>query len=174
MRTISNLKTIAKYLAIFIAGFIVCWVFYPRTITKIEYRDKIIKGDAQTITKTEVVYVPKLIDDTGQREKTDLQIDLAKTDINVKVNGKNAVISKADDEQYLFEKNKIALQQTSKAEINITVPVEDRTKYWSLGVGYGNNGMAGIVGFPINKKAAVGGWIYADKRTGAGGIEIKF
>lgn len=167
-------KTIVKYLAIFIAGFIMCWVFFPRTVPKVEYKDKIIKGDAQTITKTEVVYVPKEINSFGQREKTDLQVDIAKTDINVKVNGKDAVISKADDEQYMFEKNKIALQQTSKAEINIKVPVQDRTRYWSLGVGYGNNGVAGMVGFPISKKAAIGGWVYADKRTGAGGIEIKF
>lgn len=170
----SRLKTIVKYLAIFAVGFAVCWVFCPRTVSKVEYKDKIIKGDAQTITKTEVVYVPKAVDSSGQREKTDLQIDIPKTELNVKINGNDAVIPKTDDEQYLFEKNKLQLQQTSKAEINIKVPVIDKTRYWSLGIGYGSNGVAGVVGFPINKKTAVGGWVYADKKTGAAGIKFRF
>lgn len=170
----NKLRIFAKYLVIFIAGFAMCWIFFPRTIVKTAYKDKIVTGDAQTITKTEVVYVPKAVDSSGQREKTDLQIDIPKTELNVKINGNDAVIPKTDDEQYLFEKNKLQLQQTSKAEINIKVPVIDKTRYWSLGIGYGSNGVAGVVGFPINKKTAVGGWVYADKKTGAGGIEIKF
>lgn len=172
MIIIDTIKTIAKYIAAFIAGFLVCYVAFPRTVAVTEY--KTVKGDAKTVTNTEIVYVPKQIDSTGQLEKTDLQVDIAKTDITVKVNGKDAVISKTDDEQYLFEKNKISLQQTSKADINIAIPVMDKTRYWSVGLGYGSNGVAGVVGFPVNKRSGLGGWVYADKKTGAGGIEIKF
>lgn len=169
----NKLRIFAKYLVIFIAGFAMCWIFFPRTIVKTAYKDKIVTGDAQTITKTEVVYVPKAVDSSGQREKTDLQIDIPKTELNVKINGKDAIISKADSEQYLFEKNKIALHQTSKAEINIKVPIIDNTKRWGLGVGYGSNGLAGTVDFPVNK-SSLGGWVYADKNTGAAGIKFRF
>ena len=175
MQTNSNaIKGIIVAILAFMLGFAVCYTFWPRTVTVVEYKDKVIQGAAKTITNTEIVYVPKVVDSSGQQEKTDLQVDIAKTDLNVKINGKDAVISKADDEQYLFEKNKIALQQSSKAEVNINVPVIDNTKYWGLGVGYGKNGVAGTVDFPINRKSAVGGWFYGDKVTAAAGVKFRF
>lgn len=169
-----NWRTVLKLLISFLMGFACCYVFWPRTVTVVEYKEKIIQGDTNTITKTELVYIPKIVDNSGQQEKTDLQLDIPKTELNIKINGKDAVIKKADDEQYLFEKNKIALQQSSKAEVNINVPVIDNTKYWGLGVGYGKNGLAGVLEFPINKTSGIGGWMYGDKHTAAGGVKIRF
>lgn len=72
----------------------------------IDYNDKEINGEGKATTKNEIVYVPKTVyvDTAGNQviEKTDLQINIHKTELNVKINGKNAVISKADKEQYLF------------------------------------------------------------------------
>lgn len=172
------LKTAGRYIVAFILGFICCYIFYPRTTTVTQYLDQSIQGKAQAVTKTEIVYIPKETirnsDGRLSKEKTDIELKLAKQELNVKINDKDAIINKADDEQYIFEKNKISLQQTSTAEINIKVPVVNNTKYWELGFGYGSNGIAGKIGFPINKESGVGGWIYSDKKTGAVGINIKF
>ena len=176
-----DIKSFFKYLLClavgFIFGFMTCYIFYPRIVT-VTKDDKKITGEAKTTTNTQISYVSKgtvtNADGTTSREKTDLDITIPKQELNVKINGKDAVISKTDDEQYLFEKNKVSLQQSSKAEISINVPVQDKTKYWAIGIGYGKNGVAGAVDFPISKKHAIGGWVYADKATATGGMKIHF
>lgn len=94
----------------------------------------------------------------------------------MKLNGKEIQFTKADDEQYVLEKNKVALNQTSKITIDATVSpsVVDNTKRWTIGAGYGTNGLAGSVRFPIGKNNAVGGWVYGDKSVKSAGLEVKF
>lgn len=168
---VSKIKMIFKCLLAGAAGFMLCYAFFPRTLIVTEYEQ--VQGDVKTFANTEVVYLPKEVYSSGEREKTDLQFDIAKTELNVKINGKNAVIGKTDEERYIFEKNKVALQQTSSATLNISVPVVDKTKYWGIGVGYGKNGIAGKIDFPINK-SNIGGWVYGDKDNVTVGLNFKF
>lgn len=172
-----KMKGALGYIAAFVFGFVICWMFWPRVVNVTEYQDRTIKGDVQTVTKMELVYVPKntnVVDGSITRENTDLDISIPKQSLNVIINGRETVIKKADDEQYVFEKNKVQLQQKSTAEINIAVPAVDRTKYWGLGVGYGKNGVAGVLDFPVNKRAGLAGWVYVDRVTGAGGVKVRF
>lgn len=146
-------------------------------------------GETKTETKTEIVYVPKetvkyiTIDDTTGKEieteyteKTDIEVATGKPSVNVKLNDKEVEIQKDNNENYVFEKNKLQLTQSSQVDFNIHVdPIEvDNTKHWGIGAGYGNNGLAAIVEFPINKKNNVDGWIMKDRDTTAAGVMIKF
>lgn len=151
----------------------------------------IITGNSETKTetKTEIVYVPKetikyiTIDsttgeeiETEYTEKTDIEVSTGKPSVNVKLNNKEVEIQKDDDEDYVFEKNKLQLTQSSQVDFNIKVdPIEvDNTKYWGIGAGYGSNGLSAIVEFPIDKKNNVDGWIMKDRDTTAAGVIIKF
>lgn len=125
-----------------------CPVADPEIKTEIKYKND---------TKTEVVYVPKYIYTDGSIEKTDIDVNVENQELAVKVNGKDFVIQKSDDEKYLFDKNKLQLTQTSRTDINITVPVIDKTKRWEIGIGASKDGAVGLVGFPVGRN--VGGWI---------------
>lgn len=125
----------------------------------------------QTETKTEIAYVPKVVYKDG-KEKTDIDMQIGKQTLNVKVNGKEMTVDKADNESFVFDKNKLTLDQTSQANINIEVPTIDKTKRWEIGVGLSNNGVAGMIGFPV--KENIGGWVAGDKDTAMGGVMIRF
>lgn len=156
-------------------------------VTTIE-KPTIVQGEIKTITDTQIAYVPKetvitkYVDASGKEvtgtalEKTDLDASAAKDDFNVRLNGKDVQFTKADNEKYLFEKNKIALNQTSKITFDATVSptVIDNTKRWSAGVGYGTNGWAGKIDFPIKKSDTIGGWVYGDNKVKTAGLEVKF
>lgn len=139
--------------------------------TKIQYKDKV---------KTEIAYVPKETiiyknadgTTTTKQENTDLDVNIGKQELNVKLNGKDFKINKSTDEDYLFDKNKVTLNQTSQADLNIKVPVVDNTRKWEIGIGASKNGAAGMIGFPV--RSNVGGWVAADKETVMGGVTIKF
>ena len=147
-------------------------------------------GETKTETKTEIVYVPKetikyyTIDkNTGETienmytEKTDIEANIGKPSVNVKLNDKDIEINKADDEKYVFEKNKLKLTQSSNVDFNIHVdPIEiDKTKHWGIGGGYNSkNGATVIAEFPINKKGNIDGWVTKDSETVAAGIIVKF
>lgn len=169
-------KILVIGLIFFVLGFAISYKFFPQEtiITK----EKTVKGDVRTETKTELVYIPKTvyIDSAGQKqtENTDLQMDIGKQELNVKINGKDAVIKKEDSEKYVFDKNKLQLNQSSKSEINITVPTVDKTKHWGVGIGYGYKGIAYNVDFPINKKNGLGGWVYGDDDKKAAGLKFRF
>lgn len=139
------------------------------TVTK----EKPVYVQGETVTKTEIAYVPKTVVN-GKKEKTDLQADIGKTDFVVRVNGKEKTFAKADDERFVFDKNKLTLDQTSKVMLDVNVPAWDKTKRWAVGVGYGNDGMAYTVDFPIGKSDTVGGWVYRDDDSTAVGVKIKF
>lgn len=132
-----------------------------------------ISGVMESKTKTEIAYVPKTVVN-GEKEKTDLQADIGKTDFVVRVNGEEQTFTKEDDERFVFDKNKLTLDQTSKVTLDVTVPTVDKTKRWAVGVGYGDDGMAYTVDFPIGKSDAVGGWVYRDNDSTAVGVKMKF
>jgi hypothetical protein len=145
--------------------------------TKTVYKDSdpIIKTEVQTETQTVVKYVPKIIDKTtGKTEQTDVEANVGKTDLHVKVNGHEQVINKSDSEKYVFDQNKLQLDQTSKATLDIKIPTIDNTRRWAVGIGYGNHGMAGKLDFPIGKTNKLGGWVAGDKKTVMAGIQVNF
>lgn len=132
-----------------------------------------ISSVVESKTKTDIAYVPKTVV-KGKKEKTDLQADIGKTDFTVKVNGQEQTFTKADDERFIFDKNKLTLDQTSKVTLDVNVPTRDDTKRWAVGVGYGEDGMAYTVDFPIGKSDTVGGWVYRDDDSTAVGVKMKF
>lgn len=133
-----------------------CPTIEPQVITK--YQDRV---------KTEIVYVPK-----EQGEKTDIDVKLNKPELYVKVNGKDFTVKKAEDEEYIFDKNKLSLTQTSRSDLHITVPTIDKTKRWGIGLGASKDGAVGILRFPV--KGNVGGWVAGNEDYAMGGLEIRF
>jgi len=132
-----------------------------------------IPGEATTETKTVIQYVPKVVDAiTKVPEKTDIEANIGKPELTVKVNGQTQVVQKEASEKYALEKNKLTLDQTSKATFEVKVPVIDNTRKWAVGVGYGNHGLAGKIDFPV--KRPIGGWVYGDRKTIAAGIQVNF
>lgn len=139
-----------------------------------------VETETKTETKTEIVYVPKetIIYKTpdGQTvealEDTDVDVNIGKPELNVKVNGKPFTIQKADDEQYIFDKNKLQLNQTTTAALSIDVPTIDQTRRWEVGVGISKNGPVGMIGFPI--RGHVGGWAAGRSGEFMGGVSVKF
>lgn len=139
-----------------------CPVAEPKVVTKIEYKDR---------TQTQIEYVPKIVYADGSKEKTDVDVQLDKQQLNVKVNDKEIAIQKQDDEKYIFDKNKLQLTQSSTAELSITVPVIDKTKRWEIGIGASKNGVVGMVGFPI--KENISGWVAGRKDDMMVGVMVK-
>lgn len=132
-----------------------------------------ISSIVESETKTEVAYVPKKVVG-GKREKADITADIGKQEIVIKVNGKEHTFTKADDERFMFDKNKLTLDQTSKVTLDVAVPTVDKTKRWAVGVGYGDDGMAYTLDFPIGKSDVIGGWVYRDNDSTAVGVKMKF
>ncbi len=132
-----------------------------------------ISSVVESKTKTEIAYVRKETKN-GKQEKSDIIADVGKQDIVIKVNGEEQTFAKADDERFVFDKNKLTLDQTSKVTLDVTVPTVDKTKRWAVGVGYGDDGIAYTVDFPVGKSDAVGGWVYKDNDSTAVGVKMKF
>ena len=173
-------------------GFYVGTQYYPRIDTKTVTVEKekpiYIEGKSTTDTKTQIAYVPKetIIEkyinaETGKEvtkeslEKTDLNANIGKTEFNVKLNGKDVQFTKSDDEKYVFDKNKVALNQTNTIifDATVTPQVVDNTKRWGIGVGYGKNGIAYKLDFPIGNNNW-GGWMYKDDDRKSGGLSLRF
>ena len=168
-----NMRMVSLCVASFGLGFLIGILAMTQDVVK-----EVEKPQSSTIssvaeTKTEIAYVPKKVVN-GKTEKTDLQADIGKTDFTIKVNGQEQTFEKSDEEKYVFDKNKLTLDQTSKVTLDVTVPTVDNTKRWAVGVGYGNDGMAYTVDFPIGKSDTVGGWLYKDNDSHAVGVKIKF
>lgn len=127
-----------------------------------------VTAKTETETKTVVRYVEK-----EAPKDADIDMTIPKQTLTVKVNGKEQTFKKTDNEKYVLDKNKIALEQSSKASVDIKVPVIDETRKWELGVGVDRHGQpAGMVGFPI--KGNVGGWVAGSKGTIMGGVKVHF
>ena len=125
-----------------------------------EYKDRV---------QTELKYAEKEAD-----EKADIDIAVGKPVLNVKVNDKEFIVSKADDERYIFDKNKLSLTQTSSTDLNITIPTVDKTRRYEIGIGVSKDGAVGLVGFPINSSNHLGGWVAGNEDNVMGGVSLKF
>lgn len=168
--------TIAAALA-FAGGFALhgvlhtCPVADTKVVTQVEYRDKV---------KTEIAYVPKETviyksadgSTKSEPEKTDIDVKLNKPVLNVKVNDKDFVVAKAENEQYLFDKNKLTLMQTSSTDLNIKIPVVDKMRRWGIGAGVSKDGAVGVISFPM--KGSVGGWVAGRADNVMGGVMVRF
>lgn len=130
----------------------------PEPVTKVEYRDRV---------ETVVRYVPK-----AAEEKADIDMQLGKQELIVKVNDKVMQIDKADNESYVFDKNKLTLQQESTATLNINVPVVDKTRRWGIGIGLHGTKPVGIVEAPL--KGNTGLWLAGNKDDVMAGVVFKF
>ena len=159
--------TIVCFLIGFLAGF--SWrAINHKCPTPKAVQNESVTAETKTETKTVVRYVEK----KSERD-SDVDISIPKQVLTVKVNGKEQKFQKSDSEKYVLEKNKIALEQSSKASVDIKVPVVDETRKWELGVGVDKHGQpAGMVGFPV--KGHVGGWVAGSKGTVMGGIKVHF
>lgn len=148
-----------------------CPVADTKVVTQVEYRDKV---------KTEIAYVPKETviyksadgSTKSEPEKTDVEVKLNKPVLNVKVNDKAFVVAKAENEQYLFDKNKLTLTQTSSTDLNIKIPVVDKTRRWGIGAGISKDGAVGVINFPL--KGNAGGWVAGRADNVMGGVMVRF
>lgn len=171
LQTSVKLRFFAYTIVCFVIGFLAG--FSWRTIshkcpTPKTVQNESVTAKTETETKTVVRYVPK----ESERD-SDVDVSIPKQELTVKVNGKEQTFKKSDSEKYVLDKNKIALEQQSKASIDIKVPVVDETRKWELGVGVDKHGQpAGMVGFPV--KGHVGGWVAGSKGTVMGGIKVHF
>lgn len=141
---------------------------------KTVYKNIVLPGDAQSQTETSIAYVPK-ISPAGENNKKDADIDasIGKQQLTVRVNGHEQKINKTDQEKYVFDQNKLKIDQASHATFDIKVPTIDQTRRWSAGLGYGTHGIAGKLDFPVYKNK-IGGWIAGDKKTVMAGISVNF
>lgn len=127
-----------------------------------------VAAETKVETKTVVKYVPK-----ESPHDADVDISVPKQELTVKVNGHEQTFKKEENERYVLDKNKVTVEQQSKATVEVKVPVIDNTRKWELGVGVDKNGRpAGMVGFPV--KGHVGGWVAGSKGTIMGGIKVHF
>ena len=108
----------------------------------------------------------------SEPEKTDVEVKLNKPVLNVKVNDKDFTVAKAENEQYLFDKNKLTLTQSSSTDLNIKIPVVDKTRRWGIGAGISKDGAVGIISFPL--KGSVGGWVAGRADNVMGGVMVRF
>ena len=173
----SKLMQIIAAVLIFAAGYATHWALH--TCPEVKQTAPTVDTTATTETKTEIVYVPKETiiykDASGQTvekmEDTDVEINIAKPDLKVKVNGQPFTIQKKDEEKYIFDKNKLQFNQSSSAAMEITVPTIDNTHRWEIGVGISKDGPVGLVGFPIKKH--MGGFIAGGSGNIMAGITLK-
>lgn len=142
----------------------------PEVVIKTEYKDR-VQTEIAYVPKETIIYKGAAGETITAQEPTDVDVNIGKQVLAVKVNGKDFTVEKADDEKYIFDKNKLQLTQTSRAELQITVPTVDKTRRWEIGVGASKNGVAGLVGFPV--RGNMGGWIAGDKKTVMAGVTIK-
>ncbi|MCQ2581871.1 MAG: hypothetical protein MJ170_02710 [Alphaproteobacteria bacterium] len=180
-----NKKILIFVLVSFCLGFLMGITNNSHQIEDKNNQNQLANQKIETKTETKIVYVPKetikYIDQaTGNeivlQEKTDVEANIGKQTINVKINGKEVEFEKSDDERFVFDKNKIVLDQVSKMAIDINVqPVKiDKTKHWGIGAGYGSKKIGGILTFPIDKKINLDGWVYYNNEEKKGGIMIRF
>lgn len=159
--------TFVCFLIGFLAGFSYRAIKHKCPIAK-AVQNESVTAKTETETKTVVRYVPK-----ESPQDADVDVTIPKQTLTVKVNGKEQTFQKSDNEKYVLDKNKIALEQQAKASIDIKVPTIDNTRKWELGVGVDKHGQpAGMVGFPV--KGHVGGWVAGSKGTVMGGIKVHF
>ena len=171
LQTSIRIKFFAYTIVCFVIGFLAG--FSWRAINHKCPTPKAVQNESVTAeTKTEKKTVVRYVEKESPKD-ADVDVTIPKQSLTVKVNGKEETFQKSDNEKYVLDKNKIALEQQSKASIDIKVPTIDNTRRWELGVGVDKHGHpAGMVGFPL--KGHVGGWVAGSKSTVMGGIKVHF
>ena len=111
--------TFVCFLIGFLAGFSYRAIKHKCPIAK-AVQNESVTAKTETETKTVVRYVPK-----ESPQDADVDVTIPKQTLTVKVNGKEQTFQKSDNEKYVLDKNKIALEQQAKASIDIKVPTID-------------------------------------------------
>lgn len=132
--TLKNVK-IKIYIIILIALFALCGMFYIfHRQTHVEQQTptlqhKIMNEKATLNTKTTVSYIPKEKElvyvnnvPTYVQEDTDVEANIEKPAVTVKVNGKTQKFDLQQNETQKFENGKVVLDQKSTVEFDIKVP----------------------------------------------------
>lgn len=141
MEKLSGIITILKnvkikiYIILIIALFAFCGLFYIfHRQTHVEQstptlEPKIMNEKATVGTKTTVSYVPKERElvyvnnvPTYVKEDTDVEANIDKPAVTVKVNGKKQKFDLQQNETQKFEDGKVVLDQKSTVEFDIKVP----------------------------------------------------
>lgn len=141
MEKLSGIITILKnvkikiYIILIIALFAFCGLFYMfHRQTHVEQstptvQPKIMNEKATVGTKTTVSYVPKERElvyvnnvPTYVKEDTDVEANIEKPAVTVKVNGKKQKFDLQQNETQKFEDGKVVLDQKSTVEFDIKVP----------------------------------------------------
>jgi len=125
----------------------------------------VVKEKGEVKTETQIAYVPKetihYIDSKiGQQvtgtEKTDMNVNVGKTEFNLLLNGKEMKFTKADDEKVMFEKNKITMNQTSTARLEVDNTKEVEALVWARMEAERNHFSAGLYGTNKGIAASIG------------------
>jgi hypothetical protein len=180
-----NKKIIVIITVTFCAGLYTGASYFPRYVEKIIEKPAEIKETVRHETETVIRYVPKEIivykdpvtkEAATRKENTDVEASIGQPSVNVKVNGQPYSFNLLQGEKQKFEDGKLVLNQSSNVGIELSVKpqVIDQTKHWSVGVGYGGNGVSGKVDFPLGKSEKFGGWVYGDKKAGVVGVSVRF
>ena len=132
--TLKNVK-IKIYIIILIALFALCGAFYMfHKQTYVEQptptsQPQIMNEKATLNTKTTVSYIPKEKElvyvnnvPTYVQEDTDVEANIEKPAVVVKVNGKTQKFDLQENETQKFENGKVVLDQKSTVEFDIKVP----------------------------------------------------
>ena len=132
--TLKNVQ-IKIYLIILIALFAFCGLFYlTHRQTHVEQstptlQPKIMNEKAIIGTQTTVSYVPKQKElryinnvPTYVKEDTDVEANIEKPAVTVKVNGKTQKFNLQQNETQKFEDGKVVLNQKSTVEFDVKVP----------------------------------------------------
>lgn len=141
MEKLSGIITILKnvkikiYIILIIALFAFCGLFYIfHRQTHVEQstptlQPKIMNEKATVGTKTTVSYIPKERElvyvnnvPTYVKEDTDVEANIEKPAVTVKVNGKKQKFDLQQNETQKFEDGKVVLDQKSTVEFDIKVP----------------------------------------------------
>lgn len=172
MNFLSLIYPYRKYIAVVLFIFAAFGLgFYRGRVTAPE---KIVEKEVpvervvtQTVTKTDVRYVAK-----KSAADPDVDIKIPKQELTVYVNGQKQTIRKADTEKYVFDQNKLQLEQYSKAVVDIKIPTIDKTRRWSIGIGVGKDGAVYMVRGPL--KGHIGAWVAGNKKAIMGGVSFDF
>jgi hypothetical protein len=132
---------ILVFLIIFSLGFSFCYWLFPRTIIKEIPKEKIVVVKGESSTQTIIQYVPK-----EDGENTDVEVNIPKPEINVKVNDKEYVFVSNFNEQNIFDNGKLVLNQSSQFDLNIKLPEAERI--FELGGYIGTNSFGGTAVIP--------------------------
>jgi uncharacterized protein YneF (UPF0154 family) len=179
---------IIAILVAFIAGLIVgSYItknYFPTLNTEVKtvQTDPIVTEKVKVVTDTQIAYVPKEIiryvdKTTGQevtaKESTDVQFDVAKPKVVVKVNGQDHEFYLLQGETQKFENGKVDMQQTSTIGLDVKVPTIDKTKNGGITLEVTNKDISTNITY--KKLGLVAGKMYdGDLRIGASYTPIRF